>query len=567
MAIEAYSPEQMEGEEAGEWSLEPPVMEAAIELPLREERRRSSRLKLYAGARVRLGSWYRRRWVTGSVDNLSTSGLALRLLGDGEHAPLAGERGVLAVGARVRIRLTIPLLGESAHSLPSAMEGIITWSRWDPETAEMVCGIRSPKLIQEWVEHNSASWHRKAFLAASIVLGLLIVGIKGYNVLWFWYEPWFQLYSLIVAVYLCSRTILSLVYRPPEDRGFLPSVSMVISAKNEEGHIGGTIAHCFRLHYPPHLFEVLVVDDGSTDQTWARLTALSDTYPRLRVFRFPENRGKRHAMALGAQEASGEILVYIDSDSFVEPEGVYRIVQAFADPRIGAVAGHTRVIVEPHNMISKMESVRYFISHRLMKSAESVVNCVTCCPGAFSAYRRSAMLAVLPKWLNQTFCGKVATFGDDRSLTNFILRTSRVIFCETARCWTYVPDTWSKYFRQQLRWKKSWMREMLIASGIMVRKPPLAALAFYASVLLTLCAPVMVVRNLVLFPLVYSMSCLPYLTGVALVYLFFCLIYLYFTRASHWYYGMAFAGLYIGVLCWQNYYAMATVSRTHWGTR
>ncbi|MBI3321379.1 MAG: glycosyltransferase [Candidatus Omnitrophica bacterium] len=567
MAIDAYPSARIEERQPGSWSPESAEGDGAIELPLYEERRRSSRLTFRAEARVGLGPWCRQRWMAGRVDNLSSSGLALRLPRSAGRAHPAGGEMPLAIGTRVRVHLEIPPLGEARQSTPSTVEGTVAWSRWDPDTAELVCGLRLPKLIHEWVEHTNAAWHRKAFLAAATLLGLLIVAVKGYNVLWFWYEPWFQLYSLIVTTYLCSRTILSLVYRPPQDRGFLPSVSLIIAAKNEEAHIAGTIAHGFRLHYPLHLFEVLVIDDGSTDQTWARLTALCDSYPRLRIFRFPENRGKRHAMALGAQEASGQILVYIDSDSFVEPEGVYRIVQAFADPRIGAVAGHTRVIVEPNNPISKMESVRYFISHRVMKSAESVVGCVTCCPGAFSAYRRSAMLAVLPKWLNQTFFGTIATFGDDRSLTNFILRTHKVIFCDTARCWTYVPDTWSKYFRQQLRWKKSWMRETLIASRILAHKPPLAALSFYAAILLTLCAPVMVVRNLIIFPLVYSMSCLPYLTGVALVYLFFCLIYLYFTRADHWYYGMAFAGLYIGVLCWQNYYAMATVSRTHWGTR
>ena len=64
-------------------------------------------------------------------------------------------------------------------------------------------------------------------------------------------------------------------------------------------------------------------------------------------------------MAVGAEKASGEILVYLDSDSFVDPEGIYRIVQPFAHEAVGAVAGHTLMIVEPDNFISKMECVRY----------------------------------------------------------------------------------------------------------------------------------------------------------------------------------------------------------------
>lgn len=524
------------------------------------ERRRCARLVCQSVARIGIGPWYRRRWVIGMVDNLNPAGLSIRLT----------EPVELPVGSTVRLSVALPPppppFDRRAQPVTCQAAGIVVWSRTDEEGG-FHCGMRLPRLIHECLELQGWEWQRVMFLLAAVALAAVIMTIKGHNMIWFWYEPWFQFYSIIVTLYICSRAFLSLWYRPPTDRGCLPSVTMVIAVKNEEAHIASTIQHCFRLHYPPELFEVLVIDDGSTDQTWAQLTSLRESYPRLRIHRFPKNLGKRHAMALGAQESAGEILVYIDSDSYVEPDGVYRIVQGFADPRVGAVAGHVRVIIEERNPISKMESVRYFVSHRVMKAAESLFGCVTCCSGAFSAYRKSAVLPVLQPWLNQTFLGTVATFGDDRSLTNFVLRRFRVIFCESARCWTYVPGTWSKYFRQQLRWKKSWTREALIASGILYKKSPIAALAFYAGTVLTLCAPFMVIRNMVILPLLYSTSFLPYVAGLVLVYLFFCCIYLYYTRASHWYYGLAFAGLYVGVLCWQNYYAMATVSKTHWGTR
>jgi len=100
-------------------------------------------------------------------------------------------------------------------------------------------------------------------------------------------------------------------------------------------------------------------------------------------------------MAEGALKATGEILVYVDSDSYVEPEGVYRIVQPFLEKKIGAVSGHILAVEEDDNFISKMEAARYYVSHRIMKAAESVFGAVTCCPGAFSAYRRSAVMRVL----------------------------------------------------------------------------------------------------------------------------------------------------------------------------
>lgn len=511
-----------------------------------------------AAVTVRVGPWWRRRRLTGVVTDLSATGLAVRLHGAPQVAP----------GTPVRMRVDVPPpLSGSGRRVPCAVMGTVVWSQQPAGCAHLVWGVRLSRLLADWVHLSGWAWQRGALLVVTVLLAAAIGALKTYNVLWFWYDVWFQVYSLVVAVYIGSRSWLSLFYRVPSDRGVLPSASIVIAVKNEEAHIAETVERCFRSRYPARQLDVIVVDDGSTDQTWARLSDLVSRYPRLRIFKFTVNLGKRHAMALGAKQARGEILVYVDSDSFVDPEGVYRIVQDFADPRVGAVAGHVQVIIEPDNLISKMESVRYFISHRVMKAAESLFGCVTCCSGAFSAYRRSAVLDVLPRWLNQTFLGAKATFGDDRSLTNFILRTHQVVFCETARCQTYVPDNWRKYFRQQLRWKKSWSRETLIASGIMYRKHPIAALSYYVGVVLTLFAPIMVIRNMVVMPLVYSMSCLPYVAGLALIYLFFCCVYLYFTRSRYWYYGLTFAALYVSVLCWQNYYAMATVSRTHWGTR
>src|SRR5438552_2429654 len=202
--------------------------------------------------------------------------------------------------------------------------------------------------------------------------GITIALLKFHNYHFLWYSPFYQVYSLIAGIFVLSRIILSCLYREPTDQGYLPTVSIVIAVKNEEDNIAKTVDYCFRGRYPSDLMEVIVVDDGSTDQTWNALTRLRAVYPCLRLFKFDKNRGKRHAMALGAQRSHGEILVYVDSDSFLDTDSLYKIVQPFADKTIGAVAGHIQVIIEKNNIISKMESIRYYVSHRLVKAAESV---------------------------------------------------------------------------------------------------------------------------------------------------------------------------------------------------
>jgi hyaluronan synthase len=395
----------------------------------------------------------------------------------------------------------------------------------------------------------------------------LVVYFKYFNYRWFWYEPVFQFYSLGVATYILTRVAFSCFYRIPADRQHFPKITVAIAVKDEEEAIAATIRHCYASGYPEELMEVIVVDDGSTDDTWDVIQGLTAEHAALRTFRFAENKGKRFAMALAAREAQGEILVYVDSDSFVEKGAIYRLVQPFADEQVGAVAGNISISVDDDWILSKMERVRYFVSHRVIKASESVFDAVTCCSGAFSAYRRTEVLKVLDWWLNQSFLGTQCTFGDDRALTNQVLKHNKVVFHHGAVAWTRAPETWSMFFRQQLRWKKSWTRETWVAAQILYRKHPIAAASYYAGIVMTLISPLIVFRALVFMPIFASATAIPYLTGLVLVYLFFCMIFRYHTASRYWLYGLAFAALYIGVLCWQNYYAIATVRKTHWGTR
>ena len=203
-------------------------------------------------------------------------------------------------------------------------------------------------------------------------------------------------------------------------------------------------------------------------------------------------------MAEGVLKASGEIIVFVDSDTFLFPDSLRHIVCGFEDPTLGASAGYTEVENADTNALTGLQEVRYFVSYRLLKASESIFGCVTCCPGCLSAYRRQYVMEFLNAWLNQKFLGAPATFGDDRSLTNFILRKYRVIYNDHAVASTLVPETWGHYMRQQVRWKKSWLRETWIASRFMYKKHPIAALSFYAASLFSLLSPLMAARVLIL---------------------------------------------------------------------
>jgi hyaluronan synthase len=383
-------------------------------------------------------------------------------------------------------------------------------------------------------------------------------------------DPFATGYALLVLLYVASRFGVALLYRPGPDRGFEPNVAVVVPAFNEEAAIEATVDAILALDYPEAKLEVVVIDDGSTDGTGFVISQLARENPRVRAILFPENRGKRAAMAAGIRTTSAEILAFVDSDSVLEPDALHVLVQDFADRDVGAVAGHADVLNEEESFVARMQAVRYFVAFRVFKAAESVFGAVSCCSGCFSAYRREAILPSLGDWENQMFLGRSSTFGDDRSLTNFVLLEWRVVYQARAISRTIVPTTCSAFVRQQARWKRSWTRESLVVARFFWRKHPAAVLPMYASIVLPLLAPFSVLRALLWQPLVTVVDApLVYLCGLATGALLYGLYFELRARRGDglWLFGILFGFFYVGVLVWQTYYAICTSRTAKWGTR
>lgn len=416
-----------------------------------------------------------------------------------------------------------------------------------------------------------SGWERTGF---AILFGLMVAAvlvIKALTLAELPQQVIFGLYSVLVAGYILSRFALAWFYRPPGpeagDPDPWPAVTVIVPVKNEEQVIAQTLTRCLEADYPEDRLQVIAVDDGSTDGTPAEMERVQKAHPELTIVRLPTNRGKRHAMAEGVRRATGEILVFIDSDSLIEPDALRCIVRYFRDSRVGAVSGHADVYNRNANLLTRMQAVRYYVAFRVYKAAEALFDSVTCCSGCFSAYRRSAVLEVLEPWLNQTFLGVPGTYGDDRSLTNFLLPRWRLLYAPDARSYTVVPETLGRFLRQQLRWKKSWVRESLRAAAFMWRKPPVMAASFYAGILLPLVAPLVVVRSMIYQPLVTGVPPYWYVGGVLAMALLYGLYYRLHRRDSLWLHGTLFALLYAAVLVWQMPYAVLTLRDTRWGTR
>jgi hyaluronan synthase len=400
-----------------------------------------------------------------------------------------------------------------------------------------------------------------------MVLLFPVAQLKQTSVLFFWYHPILYAYGLVVSLYIVSRLAVAVAYRPPPDNGHTPSVTVIVACKNEEKSIAKTLQCIFRSDYPVEKLHVVAVDDGSTDNTLVEMRRAAHEFPGLQIVSFEKNLGKRHAMAEGARLSSSDVLVYVDSDSFLRRDSIKKIVTVFKDPEIGAVSGHADVHNAQVNFLTKMQEVRYYLAFRILKAAESVFGCVTCCSGCFAAYRRSAVMDVLPRWTRQKFLGVPANFGDDRALTRFILKRYRVVYHSEAMCSTIVPERWSVFFRQQLRWKKSWIRENVYCCAFMWKRHPVMVISFYLSVFIPLISPAIVIFAVILPLFGVGPFGYLYVYGAVLMATLYALVYLARHRNSTWVYGIWFSLFYMAALVWMTYYAALTLRRTHWGTR
>jgi cellulose synthase/poly-beta-1,6-N-acetylglucosamine synthase-like glycosyltransferase len=319
-----------------------------------------------------------------------------------------------------------------------------------------------------------------------------------------------------------------------------PSVSLLVAVKDELDVIERCVASLIDQTYSD--CEVFVVDDGSTDGTTEVLRRLAARHPRIHLLHNDASQGKKRALARAAQHAGGDLFVFTDSDCVLEPDAVGRVVAAFrARPDFGAFSGHARALNADDNVLTRMQDAWYETSFSVNKAAESVLGGVTCVSGPLAGFRREAIYNFLPAWAEDRFLGAPFPFATDRQLTGYVLggkekgallrrrfadspfvtdatyedRRWKVGYVKTARVQTTVPDTVRRMAKQQIRWKKSFLRNLAFTGSFYWRRGPGAAFLFYGHALFVVLAPVMAFRHLVLAPAGGEWALAPlYLAGI-----------------------------------------------------
>ncbi len=244
----------------------------------------------------------------------------------------------------------------------------------------------------------------------------------------------------------------------------LPSCAVIVPAYNEGDHVLATLKSILDGDYPPEKLEIIAVNDGSTDDTLKWINhAAEHSGGRIKVIDLPINSGKRKAMYEGFKASTGDILVTVDSDSLIGKETLRRLLSPLAeDETVGGVAGNVGIINMDGGLCPRILDVNFAFSFDLSRAAQSAVRAVFCSPGALTACRRSVVMPDIEGWVEQKFMGKPANIGEDRALTNIILRHGyAVLFQRSAMVMTKVPETYDRLFRMMIRWGRSNVRENL----------------------------------------------------------------------------------------------------------
>lgn len=420
---------------------------------------------------------------------------------------------------------------------------------------------------------------RRLFFAFAPALGLILV--TGWTLAVVWRSGlgwWSAAASIAIACMQCAYVVLQSVlwlrYRPFVAPGAeLPQLTVIIPAYNEGAMIARSIRSVVAADYPADRLEILVVDDGSRDDTYFHMEHLRRSDPhRVRLLRFGGNRGKRAGLYEAIRAARGEIVLTLDSDSEVERATLREMVAPFAaDARVGAVAGRVAVLNRDH-LIGRMLAVQFALAFDFGRAAQSAYRAVACCPGALSAFRRTLLLPHLDGWLEQRFWGRPVSHGEDQALTNIILRAGYdTVYQSTAVVHTLTPTRYRQLARMLTRWDRSFIVEGFAFARFMFtryrdRDRVLPVVGFVMTnlrlVLLYLglgLLPGLVVAH----PALVTDYAIAFVVGALLPSLY----YLESERGFAFLYGVAYALYAFALLQWTLPWALLTVRDERWGTR
>src|SRR5436190_394727 len=251
-----------------------------------------------------------------------------------------------------------------------------------------------------------------------------------------------------------------------------PPVSILLPCHNEEANAVETITTLAAIEYPD--FEIIAINDGSTDRTGEILDRLAASMPRLRVVHLAQNQGKSTAMNIGALAARSEILVGTDGDALLDRHSITWFVRRLqSDPGLGGVTGNPR-IRNRASLLGRMQVGEFSSIVGLIKRAQTVYGSLFTVSGVMCAFRKRA-LQDAGWWAPETIT-------DDVDVSWRVqLAGWRLAYEPKAMCWILMPETFKGLWRQRLRWSAGGTSAVLSSTGTILARGRWSMLVIWLS--------------------------------------------------------------------------------------
>lgn len=299
----------------------------------------------------------------------------------------------------------------------------------------------------DWSIINSSG-----FSVAPILQNAFLTAIGGYLVL----------FLLVISVRYAALIFLSLAEHftrlitgddsyvsTQVDLSSLPMVSIVIPAYNEGIVIQAAIRYLLQLDYIN--YEIIVVDDGSSDDTYEQALAVSREGHRVPIRVVTQrNGGKADALNTGASHARGELILNMDGDTKLTMDSLRHAVKHFEDPRIGAVAGNVKVL-NRENLLTNLQALEYVEGLAMARTAQSFIQMVSIVPGPLGLFRKS-VLAEAGGYDSDTY-------AEDCDLTiKILLNGWRIGYEQNSIAYVESPNKLLDLLQQRYRWTRGMLQ-------------------------------------------------------------------------------------------------------------
>ena len=242
---------------------------------------------------------------------------------------------------------------------------------------------------------------------------------------------------------------------------FEPFVSVVMIVRNEAGVVDSKLRNLRALNYPPHLWEIVVLSDGSTDGTNEILRAHTSD-PRVRVIMIHGSRGKAAGLNEAMNMARGAIVVFTDARQTIAPDAVHLLMENFADPEIGCASGELLLGDPESGEVTKGMGL-YWRIEKTIRELEAASGSVVGATGAFYAVRRKLLVPLPPE-----------TILDDVYIPMQVARQGgRVVFDPRARAWDRPNQGAGREFTRKVRTLTGNYQLLQLAPWLLTRSNPI----------------------------------------------------------------------------------------------